>query len=164
MARSRTPKEPWPRQRAGIGALLRDHVRIVRDTGRFAAERIGTSLLVWLLVGIALALPAGLYLLQVNLTALTAAWAGRPGLSVYCELGAPEAAVPALAERLRAHPAVADVTVISAEQALEEFRAQAQLGDALELLEHNPLPASLRAVLGPGAEADALEAVARAAG
>ena len=67
MTRSRRPpKEPWPRHRAGLLSRARDHLRIARDTGRFISERLGTSLLVWLLVGIALALPAGLYLLQVK--------------------------------------------------------------------------------------------------
>ena len=62
--RGKAARDPWPRQRAGLLALGRDHRRIVGETGHFVAERLGTSLLVWLLVGIALALPAGLFLLQ----------------------------------------------------------------------------------------------------
>lgn len=164
MARAKALREPWPRTRSGPLALLRDHGRILRDSVRFVTERLGTSLLVWLLVGIALALPAGLYLLQVNLTALTSAWEGRPGLSVYFELGAPQPVISALAARLDEHPAVSEVSVISAEQALAEFRAHADLGDALALLEENPLPASLRAVLVPGAAPHALDELAAEAG
>lgn len=160
MARVRTPRYPWPRHRPGVLALLRDHGRVIRETGRFVSERLGTSLLVWLLVGIALALPAGLFLLQVNLAAMTEAWEGRPGLSVYFEPGAPEAAVAGLAERLRGSDAVAEVTVVTPDQALAEFQGYTDLGDALALLDENPLPASLRAVLTPGAAVADLEALA----
>jgi cell division transport system permease protein len=164
MARLKALKDPWPRNRAGLLALGRDHVRVLRETGHFVSERLGTSLLVWLLVGIALALPAGLFLLQVNLAAMTGAWEGRPGLSVYFELEAPEAAVTDLAARLREHEAVAEVMVVSADEALAEFQRHAALEDALALLEDNPLPASLRATLEPGAAAADLDALAALAG
>ena len=40
----------------------------------FVSARLGTSFLVWLVVGIALALPAGLRLVQVNMDEMTAEW------------------------------------------------------------------------------------------
>lgn len=159
----RPPKEPWPRQRAGLLSRGRDHARIARDTGRFISERLGTSLLVWLLVGIALALPAGLYLLQVNLAALTDAWEGRPGLSVYFAPGTPPQAVAALAGSLDGHEAVAALEVIDETEALAEFRQFTGLADALALLEENPLPASLRATLTRNAQAADLETLAQLA-
>ncbi len=164
---ARAMKDPWPRSRAG-GALapFRDHLRILRETLHFVSERLGTSLLVWLLVGIALALPAGLFLLQVNLAAMTGAWQGRPGLSVYFDVGEPEQAVDALADRLRQQPGVQAVISVSAEQALQEFQRFADISDALALLDENPLPASVRATLEPGAgppQLDALADIARGA-
>ena len=51
-------RDPWPPMKPGLGAWWRDHVRIARETLRFVSVRLGTSLLVWLLVGIALALLA----------------------------------------------------------------------------------------------------------
>jgi cell division transport system permease protein len=134
-----------------------------RDTVHFVAERLGTSLLVWLLVGIALALPAGLFLLQVNLSAMTGAWEGRPGLSVYFELEAGPEAPGALAATLEGHPEVAAVTVTTPQQALAEFERYAGLADALGHLDRNPLPASLRATLAPGAGAAELSTVAELA-
>lgn len=156
----KTLKEPWPRLRSGPLSRLRDHSRIMRETGHFVSARLGTSLLVWLLVGIALALPAGLFLLRVNLAAMTAAWEGRPGLSVYFDLAAPLEAVQGLASSLAAQSSVADVTVISREQALAEFERYSGLDDALALLDENPLPASLRATLASGAGSDDLDALA----
>ncbi|MEQ8858300.1 MAG: permease-like cell division protein FtsX [Pseudomonadales bacterium] len=166
MARTKAARDPWPRQRQGFLALGRDHARIFRETGHFVAEKLGTSLLVWVLVGIALALPAGLFLLQQNLAAMTGAWEGRPGLTVYFEVGVDPQAVTELAAALEDRSAVAAVTVISEADALAEFQRFSGLADALELLDENPLPASLRAVLEPGtgaADLDALAALAQAA-
>lgn len=137
-------------------------MRIARETMHFVSARMGTSLLVWLLVGIALALPAGLLLLQLNLTQMTAAWDGRPGLSVYFELNATDAVVDQVAGILEQEDAIEYVEVTSAAQALAEFQSHTGLADALELLNENPLPASLRAIVTVGATVDALQAAAAA--
>jgi cell division transport system permease protein len=142
--------------RPGIGAWWRDHLRIARETMHFVSARLGTSLVVWLLVGIALALPSGLLLLQVNLAKLTAGWEGRPGLTLYFELSASAEQVAAAAKVLEADEAVEHVVTTSREQALEEFRAYTNLTDALDLLSDNPLPASLNAALRTGLDETAL--------
>jgi cell division transport system permease protein len=161
---AKTAREPWPPIRAGLLARARDHARVIRDSVNFVSERLGTSLLVWLLVGIALALPGGLFLLQLNLTAMTGAWEGRPGLSVYFVPGAELTVIDQLAKTLEQQASVVQVTVTTQEQALAEFQAYTDIADALELLEVNPLPASLRATLAPGAGPDDLEALAAVAG
>ena len=150
MAETQAPRrarDPWPPMRPGAGAWWRDHVRIGRETMHFISARLGTSLLVWLLVGIALALPAGLYLIQQNLSAMTAAWDGRPGLTAYFELGTDSAVIEAAVVELSADERVTEVTVTDPESALLEFRRFTDLADALDLLETNPLPASLKATL-----------------
>ena len=157
-------RDPWPPLRPGFIAWWRDHLRIARDTLQFVSSRIGTSLLVWLLVGIALALPAGLLLLQVNLAQMTASWEGRPGLTLYFGLDTSSTQVAALARTLEAQPGIQAVEITSREEALEEFRGYTNLADALDLLEINPLPASLRAALEPGLSAQELDALADLAG
>lgn len=132
-----------------MAAWWRDHVRISRETLHYISARLGTSLLVWLLVGIALALPAGLYLIQQNLSAMTAAWDGRPGLTAYFELGAEADVIAAAQSKLAADARIAEVSVTDPDSALEEFRRFTDLSDALGLLETNPLPASLKATLAP---------------
>jgi len=154
--RRRRTKDPWPPLKPGFGAWWREHIRIARETMHFVSARLGTSLVVWLLVGIALALPSGLLLIQVNLAALTAGWEGRPGLTVYFELDATQAQVEAAAEVLNAERSVEGVVVTSREQALEEFRAFTNLTDALDMLGDNPLPASLNAALETGLSEAAL--------
>ncbi|HEY5647135.1 MAG TPA: permease-like cell division protein FtsX [Pseudomonadales bacterium] len=149
--------DPWPPVRSGVGAWGRDHARIARETVHFVSARMGTSLLVWLLVGIALALPAGLYLIERNLAGMTAAWEGRPGLTAYFELGASTAQIQSAVEALKSDARVTDVSVTNPEEALAEFRRYTELADALDLLERNPLPASLKATLVPQTDAAALD-------
>jgi len=149
-------RDPWPPLRPGLGAWWRDHLRIARETMHFVSARLGTSLVVWLLVGIALALPSGLLLLQVNLAELTAGWEGRPGLTVYFKLDSSSEQVAAAAKVLEADASVEQVAVTSREQALEEFRAFTNLTDALDMLGDNPLPASLNATLETGVAEAAL--------
>ena len=154
-----SPKQgPWPRS-AHRGGWWRGHWRVARDVLSYLSRRTATSLLVWLLVGIALALPASLMLVQTNLSRLAADWGGgRPSVSVYLELGALNGAE--LAAQLERRPEVAAVALTSQDEALEEFTAYTGLGDALAGLARNPLPASLRVTFVAEAEAHALESVA----
>jgi cell division transport system permease protein len=158
-ATARRASDPWPPVRPGLGAWWRDHVRIGRETVHFISARLGTSLLVWLLVGIALALPAGLYLIQQNLSAMTAAWDGRPGLTAYFELGTPAGEIQSAVDRLAEDERVLSVAVTDPDAALDEFRRFTDLADALDLLETNPLPASLRATIATDVSLDALTAM-----
>lgn len=155
----RRSRDPWPPVRPGLGAWWRDHVRIARETVHFVSARLGTSLVVWLLVGIALALPAGLFLIQRNLAEMTSAWDGRPGLTAYFELGADAAEVRAAAAVLEADGRVVAVSVTEPAEALDEFRRYTDLTDALDLLESNPLPASLKATLDASMDLEALDAL-----
>jgi cell division transport system permease protein len=157
----RALKDPWPPLKPGLAAWWRDHARIARETVHFVSARLGTSLLVWLLVGIALALPAGLYLIQQNLEQMTAAWDGRPGLSAYFELDVNGEVMARASERLQADPRVESVAVTDQAEALAEFQQFTELADALALLERNPLPASLRATLVPDTALETLETLTR---
>ena len=160
----RNAKDPFAAEdRVHPGMWLRDHVRVLKEALQFISLRPGTSILVWLLVGIALALPAGLYLLQRNLADVSAAWDGRPGLSIYMKLDASEAAVQELARRLEDQRGVASVVTTLPAEALIEFQSHTGLGDALDMLSGNPLPASIRVLLDSKARTSDLEIIAGAA-
>ena len=132
-----------------IFAWFRDHRRVSAESLQFVSTRIGTSLLVWLVVGIALALPAGLWIVQVNPQQMSAGWEGRPGLSVYFTPGTAEQDLQAAADTLENLAGVDSVSVTSADQALADFRADAgvdgALNEALADMQENPLPGSVRA-------------------
>ena len=129
---------------------MRDHRRIASESIHHISSRLGTSFLVWLLVGIALALPAGLWILQLNMQTMAQDWQGRPGLSVYFSNDALPRQIEEVASLLERDLAVESITLTTAEQALDEFKTYSELGQALELLDANPLPASIRALLGSG--------------
>ena len=140
--------EPWrSSSRRGPTGWLRDHVRIARESLGFVSSRLGTSLLVWLLIGIALALPGGLYLLQKNLDAVSEAWEGKPGLSIYFQRDATETDVIEIRDALQQNPMIGKVWMIDPETALKEFESYTGLDNALAVIQENPLPYSLRAAL-----------------
>ena len=149
-------KNPWVGGGINPFAWVRDHIRIANESLQFVSARLGTSFLVWMVVGIALALPAGLWILQANMEEMTSDWQGRPGLSVYFGLDVAREDIDATVAFLAQHQAIESVVETSAEAALEEFKAYSGLEDALDLLERNPLPASLMARLVSGVDADAV--------
>jgi cell division transport system permease protein len=91
-------------------------------------------------IGIALALPAGLQVLLQNVQRLSTGWEGTAQMSLFLKQGVPEARIQALADKLRGWEGVADVRYISREQALAEFRELSGFGGALDSLDENPLP------------------------
>lgn len=151
---------PWPSPSKASFAWFRDHRRVASESLGYLSARLATSFLVWLLIGIALALPAGLYLLQKNLAGMTAQWQGRPGLSVYFERGASGEVVASVIERTQVHPKVAEVFHIPPAQALAEFQEFSGLTDSLDLLATNPLPSSLKVTLADNAQLTDLQMVA----
>jgi len=102
-------------------------------------------------IGIALALPAGLHVLLQNAQQLSTGWEGTAQMSLFIKRGVPEKRIQSLAKKLRGWEGVAEVRYISREQALAEFRELSGFGGALDSLDENPLPAVL--VLRPTAEA-----------
>ena len=149
-------RDPWPPVERPRFAAIRDHWRVSRDCFAVACRRLGSSLLVWLLIGMSLALPAALYILERSLTAAAAQWDGRPGFTVYLQTGTDIGVARALAARLDARPEVERAWVITPEQALEEFGEDLAIADALEVLGENPLPASVRATVADGVDEAAL--------
>jgi cell division transport system permease protein len=84
-----------------------------------------------------------LNLLLQNTRAATADWDQAFELSVYLAKKAGVDRAESLAKQLKARPDVARVRVITAEQALAEFRESSGFGKALDLLDTNPLPNAL---------------------
>lgn len=101
------------------------------------------SLLTWLVVAIATALPATLFVALDNVRSLGYQWQDSSQISVFLKRDATADAVGQWQRQLGNHTGVAEVTLINPEQALEEFRQHSGLGDVLDDLEENPLPAVL---------------------
>lgn len=110
--------------------------------GRLLRRPLST-LLTTLVIAVALALPAGLWLVVKNARAATGDLATAVQVTAYLEVGAPLARAEQLARGLRERPEVAEVRVVSADQGLKEFRERSGFGTALDALTDNPLPHAL---------------------
>lgn len=122
---------------------LRRHAQVALDSlGRLFRNSLA-SLMTAAVIGIALALPSGLYLLLDNLGELSSSWDGQASLSVFLQDTVTAKGARKLADRLANWPEVETVDLVSPKQALEEFGQQSGLGSALEALDENPLPAVL---------------------
>lgn len=101
------------------------------------------SIMTWLVVAIATALPATLFVALHNIQSLGYQWQDSSQLSVFVEQGTPAEAIADWRTDLLEQPLVAHVVYISPEEALAEFRAHSGLGRIVDDLEENPLPAVL---------------------
>lgn len=101
------------------------------------------SLLTWAVIGIALALPLSLLLLLQNLQQLGSNLEEASTISLYMQNDLGTERLEALASDLGQRSDIVQVEVISPEEALIEFQTSSGLGNVLEGLDDNPLPAVL---------------------
>lgn len=117
------------------------HRQVARDSLLRLLRNPFGSLATWFMIGIALALPGGFYLLLDNLSQLGGRWDGAPQISVFLQDNLDEPAGVALRQRIAQMPGVMHAEYISREQALAEFRSLSGFGEVIDHLEANPLPA-----------------------
>ncbi|MDY6991232.1 MAG: permease-like cell division protein FtsX [Pseudomonadota bacterium] len=101
------------------------------------------SLMTVAVIGIALALPTGLYLLLENIQAMSGDWDNTVQISLFLKKNVDNAQAHVLADQLRQRTDIENVQVITPQQALEEYRLFSGFGEALTALPENPLPAVL---------------------
>ncbi len=107
-------------------------------------------------IGVALALPVGLYVGLDNLRGFTRSLASDPQLSVFLALDAGRPEVEKTRARLAQHPGVREARFVPRDQALKELKASTGLGDVTDSLPQNPLPDAF-VVLPRDRAPDALE-------
>ena len=159
--RNRTPNRPprkpqsssrpAPRLRSEAGsarlmplkAWLSNHAyALLSSLGQLIRTPLPT-LMTAAVIGIALALPSGLFVLLDNAHEISRDWDGSLQLSLFLKLEQSDADAQRLANLLEQRADIAEVRVISREQALNEYRQLSSFNDALQALDSNPLPAVL---------------------
>lgn len=113
-----------------------------------------SNLMTIAVMGIALALPAGLHIVLKNVQQVTAQWDGAAQISLFLKQSVTNKQAAQLAKVLRQRQDVKSVTYITRNQALEEFRQNSGFGEALEALEENPFPALI--IIYPNQQSDNL--------
>jgi len=112
---------------------------LLGSIGRLARNPFSTALTL-LVIGLAMALPMALNLFVINAQVATGDFSDAIDMSVYFKTAVPLAKAQQLAADARQRSEVAEVTLIPADKALEEFRTYSGFGAALEALKENPLP------------------------
>ena len=141
--------------------LERHAQALLGSLGRLARQPLATLLTV-IVIGIALALPAALYLTVANLRVVTTGLDDTVQLSAYLRMGTTEAEAKKAAAAMEATAGIEQAVLVSPEEGLAEFRKRSGIGDALRALPDNPLPWLVK--LKPAATHDsaaAVEALAR---
>lgn len=115
---------------------------LLGSLGRIVSHPFAT-LMTMGVIAVALALPLFLNLLLTNVRTATGNWNEAFDLSVYMDKRASAVRTAAVAKQLRQRGDVAAVRVITADQALAEFRNDSGFGKALDALSDNPLPDTL---------------------
>lgn len=123
-----------------FNAWVQHHRLSAADSLLRVLDHPGSSLLTWLVIGIALALPVGLNVALDNVSQVSAGWDSPAQISLFLQDGVSADKARQLEVKLGAREDVGDTRFISREQALEEFRTLSGFADVLASLEENPLP------------------------
>lgn len=146
-----------------MSSWLRQHWQTFGLTlARLAGNPMATLLNVTV-IGVALALPLGAYLLLQNLGSVTRQVTGNPQVSLFLARDAGKADIAALQARLTQIPGVRAVRFIPREQALAGLKRSESMADVIATLQTNPLPdAFVLETGGSAAELERLEAELKA--
>lgn len=99
-----------------------------------------TSAMTIIVMAIAISLASGFYLLVVNMQKLTGGIEATNQISLFLKPNVSDNSGKQLADKIRSNDRVAEVILITKQQALVEFKQYSGFGDALSILEANPLP------------------------
>ena len=129
-------------RRIRINAWASNHRDCALDTiRRMLAQPVATAMTL-AVIGIALLLPALLYVAGSNLGQFTDRLEATNRLTVYLAPDISEQSISEVREALDSSELVSSLQFISSEQAAEDFARWSGLGDVLDSLADNPLPAA----------------------
>ena len=154
----RSPK--FRRNRNPVTWLLRHAQMSLSSLGRLSRSPLST-LMTAAVIGIALALPSGLHLLVDNVRQLSDGWDGSASLSLFLSEAVSDEQAEAVRRQVDRRDDVAETRLIDRDQALAEFRRLSGFGEAIDLLDANPLPAVV--VVRPDPSIQGVAGIARMA-
>ncbi len=142
---------------ARIVAWVREHALLFRESFEHITQNLIASLLAWTLIGIALSLPLGLYLIQTGLQLITGPWSTSPGVTLYLEADITNERVTALQRLLEDDIRIESAIHVSPDAALDQFSELIDLDSLVEDLTSNPLPSAFDLVPATGLLANDME-------
>ncbi|MEJ2385997.1 MAG: permease-like cell division protein FtsX [Chromatiaceae bacterium] len=131
------------RLRRPLVAWVTHHLRsLLVSLGQLLRSPLATSMTV-AVIGIALALPEGLYVLTRNVKAVSSGWEQTAAVSLFLRPAVTVPQAEKLAGQLRARSDIAHVRLITPDQALKDLRDYSGFAQAVDQLPKNPLPVVL---------------------
>ena len=149
MAVTRHSDAVAPVRRSGPMTIwLTRHVSTsIGSLGRLVRQPFA-SLMIILVIAVTLAIPAALNLIVKNARSVSDSWDNALDFSIYLNRSVSESEAQGLARLIEQRADVESVRLITAAEALTEFKQQSGFGQALDHLSENPLPHTL--VVRPG--------------
>ncbi len=124
-----------------INTYLLRHVQVMLfSLGQLYRHPI-SSLITIIVIGIALSLPCGLYVLLKNIGSISGQWDNADTVSIFLQKNTTDKRAVQLSNELQLWPEIAQTTYQLASQSLVEFQQLSGLENLLDLLPDNPLPA-----------------------
>lgn len=129
--------------RGRLQAYLAHHRTSAADSMKRLLATPLQTLMTWMVIAVAMTLPATLLISLDNLESLGQRWDGAVGITVFINPRAKQKAIDTLQHQLASNPGIKAVSYLTSDQALLEFEQQSGMGKALRQLDGNPLPATL---------------------
>jgi cell division transport system permease protein len=137
---------------------LIEHLRVLRHTLQRLLLTPNASLLNITIIGIALSLPVGGYVLLKSVQSLGTQIAGTPQISLFVERGTGSGEIERVGDKLGQHAAIRRVEFVPRDAALKRLQQSAGLTDVIGSLAQNPLPDAF-VIFPKDDDAKALEAL-----
>ncbi len=121
------------------GYFLRHGQVLLGTIGKMVRNPV-PQLFTILVIAIAIALPAVLYMAVSNLSYIGEEWDGRVQISVFLKQEMTSNEAIEFGEALLMRPVIDDIEFISPDEAMHSFQASSGFGDLLDQLDDNPIP------------------------
>ena len=119
---------------------LVQHLRVLLFALRRLSATPLSSLLNILVIGIALSLPTGMYVLMQNVQSLAEQAIGTPQISLFMSMDASAGDIARIGKKLKQHPDIGRADFVPRDQALEQLKQTTGLADVIGGMAQNPLP------------------------
>lgn len=119
---------------------LMQHLRVIRFTFHRLLRTPGATLLNLLVIGIALSLPVGGYVIIKNVQNISTQMSGTPQISVFLAAGTTPEEISHISKQLKEHGAIDRIEFVPRDLALKQLQVSTGLADVIGGLPQNPLP------------------------
>lgn len=119
---------------------LMHHLYVAQYTLRRLRTSPVSSLLNVLVIGVALSLPTGGYILLQNVKSLSDKLVGAPQLSIFLSMNVGQDDIARISKQLEQHTDISQIEFVPREQALLQLQQSTGLADVTGGLAQNPLP------------------------